>query len=74
MRLWACGESLRGVCLWDVLCCCVKDSVCELVDSGVWTDMIFNVGGETGHFSFFEIPSGERRERGSMVTNGNVDG
>ena len=68
------GLVVRSVCLWDVLCCCVKDDVCELVYSGVWADMIFNVGGETVPISFFEIPSGKRRERGSMVTNSNVDG
>ena len=71
-----CGSGLvvRGVCLWDVLCCCVKDNVCKLVYCGVWADMIFDVGGETGPISFFEIPSGERGKRSNMVAKGNMNG
>ena len=71
-----CGSGLvmKCMCLWDVLCCCVEDDVCELVYSGVWADVFFDVGSEAGPICFFEIPSGVGRKGSKMMTYGDMDG
>ena len=71
-----CGSGLvvKCMCLWDVLCCCFKDDVCELVYSGVWAYVVFDVGSEAGPIRFLKIPSGKDRKWGEMSTYCDMDG